>query len=144
MADRKNKEKFLKLDKINKNLKRTSFLFNEFYVTSVKYKTLAYLRKDLKGWLLMNKLMEYYYAKKDLSVEELVKMIDSKVCSRATFLKLLNDCIYRKILTKIKDDKDKRIKILKPTPQFVDEFEKWTEEFYTDSNWEIKTDYKKF
>ena len=143
MADKNNKEKFPPLNKINKNLKRTSFLFNEFYVTSVKYKTLAYLRKDVKGWLLMHKLMEYYYAQKELSVEDLAKMIDSKVCSRATFLTLLNDCVYRKILTKIQSDKDKRIKIIKPTSQFVEEFEKWTEEFYSNDNWEIKTDYKK-
>jgi len=50
------------LSKVNMNLKRTSYLFNEFFVTTVKYKTLAYLRRDAKGWVLMNKLMEYYYA----------------------------------------------------------------------------------
>ena len=42
------------LKKVNINLKRTSYLFNEFFVTTVKYKTLAYLRRDAKGWVLMN------------------------------------------------------------------------------------------
>jgi len=37
------------LKKVNMNLKRTSYLFNEFFVTSVKYKTLSYLRRDGKG-----------------------------------------------------------------------------------------------
>ena len=55
--------------KINLNLKRSSYLFNEFFESSEKYKTLAYLRRDGKGWLLMNKLMEYYYAQKELHVE---------------------------------------------------------------------------
>jgi hypothetical protein len=39
--------------------------------------------------------------------------------------------------------KDKRIKIVKPTPEFVNEFEKWSDEFYSDDNWVMKTDYKK-
>jgi hypothetical protein len=129
--------------KINLNLKRSSYLFNEFFETTVKYKTLAYLRRDAKGWVLMNKLMEYYYAEKELHVEELTSMIPSKVCSRATLLSLLTDCAMRKILTKTASPHDKRIKIVKPTLEFVNEFEKWSEEFYSDDNWEMKTDYKK-
>jgi uncharacterized membrane protein len=131
------------LKKVNINLKRTSYLFNEFFVTTVKYKTLAYLRRDAKGWVLMNKLMEYYYAERELHVEELISMIPSKVCSRATLLSLLTDCAMRKVLTKTASPRDKRIKIVKPTPEFVNEFEKWSEEFYSDDNWEMKTDYKK-
>ena len=129
--------------KINLNLKRSSYLFNEFFETTEKYKTLAYLRRDAKGWVLMNKLMEYYYAERELHVEELTSMIPSKVCSRATLLSLLTDCAMRKILTKTASPHDKRIKIVKPTPEFVNEFEKWSEEFYIDDNWEMKTDYKK-
>jgi hypothetical protein len=49
----------------------------------------------------------------------------------------------RKVLTKTASPRDKRIKIVKPTPEFVNEFEKWSEEFYSDDNWEMKTDYKK-
>jgi len=131
------------LKKVNINLKRTSYLFNEFFVTTVKYKTLAYLRRDAKGWVLMNKLMEYYYAERELHVEDLISMIPSKVCSRATLLSLLTDCAMRKVLTKTTSPHDKRIKIVKPTPEFVNEFEKWSEEFYSDDNWEMKTDYKK-
>ena len=131
------------LKKVNINLKRTSYLFNEFFVTTVKYKTLAYLRRDAKGWVLMNKLMEYYYAERELHVEDLISMIPSKVCSRATLLSLLTDCAMRKVLTKTTSPHDKRIKIVKPTPEFVSEFEKWSEEFYSDDNWEMKTDYKK-
>ena len=125
------------------NLKRTSYLFNEFFVTTVKYKTLAYLRRDAKGWVLMNKLMEYYYAEKELHVEDLISMIPSKVCSRATLLSLLTDCAIKKVLTKTTSPHDKRIKIVKPTPEFINEFEKWSDEFYSDDNWEMKTDYKK-
>jgi hypothetical protein len=128
---------------INLNLKRSSYLFNELFETSEKYKTLAYLRRDAKGWVLMNKLMEYYYAERELHVEELASMIPSKVCSRATLLSLLTDCAMRKVLTKTASPHDKRIKIVKPTPEFVNEFEKWSEEFYSDDNWEMKTNYKK-
>jgi hypothetical protein len=130
-------------NKVNINLKRSSYLFNEFFETSEKYKTLAYLRRDAKGWVLMNKLMEYYYAQKELHVEDLISIIPSKVCSRATLLSLLTDCAIRKILTKTASPHDKRIKIVKPTLEFVNEFEKWSEEFYSDDNWEMKTDYKK-
>lgn len=143
MSVKKTKKSLPSLKKVNMNLKRTSYLFNEFFVTSVKYKTLAYLRRDGKGWLLMNKLMEYYYSQKELHVEDLVTMIPSKVCSRATLLSYISDCAIRKVLTKTSSPHDKRIKIVKPTVEFVDEFEKWSEEFYSDDNWEMKTDYKK-
>ncbi len=142
MPSKKTKKSLPPLKKVNMNLKRTSYLFNEFFVTSVKYKTLAYLRRDGKGWLLMNKLMEYYYAQKELHVEDLVTMIPSKVCSRATLHSYITGCEIKKVLTKTSSPHDKRIKIVKPTPEFVDEFEKWTEEFYSDDNWEMKTDYK--
>jgi DNA-binding MarR family transcriptional regulator len=143
MSDKKNQNLLAALNKSHINLKKSSYLFNEFFVTTVKYKTLAYLRRDAKGWVLMNKLMEYYYAERELHVEELISMIPSKVCSRATLLSLLTDCAMRKILTKTASPHDKRIKIVKPTPEFVNEFEKWSEEFYSDDNWEMKTDYKK-
>ncbi len=143
MPAKKIKKTLPSLKKVNINLKRTSYLFNEFFVTSTKYKTLANLRRDGKGWLLMNKLMEYHYAQKELHVEDLVTMIPSKVCSRATLLSYITGCVIRKVLTKTSSPHDKRIKIVKPTPQFVDEFERWTEEFYSDDNWEMKTDYKK-
>jgi DNA-binding MarR family transcriptional regulator len=141
----KTKIPFSKLDKIGKNLKRTEFLFNEFFVTKEKYRTLAFLRRDGKGWLLLNKLMYYYYSKKELSVENLHKEIttDRNVCSRATLNDYIKNCLLRKILTKTPSPKDKRIIILKPTPEFVDEFERWSDEFYSDDNWEMKTDYKK-
>ena len=143
MSDKKNQNLLAALNKSHINLRRSSYLFNEFFETSEKYKTLAYLRRDGKGWVLMNKLMEYYYAEKELHVEELISMIPGKVCSRATLLSLLTDCAIRKILTKTASPHDKRIKIVKPTPEFVNEFEKWSEEFYSDDNWEMKTDYKK-
>ena len=143
MSDKKNQNLLAALNKSHINLRRSSYLFNEFFETSEKYKTLAYLRRDGKGWVLMNKLMEYYYAEKELHVEELISMIPGKVCSRATLLSLLTDCAMRKILTKTANPHDKRIKIVKPTPEFVNEFEKWSEEFYSDDNWEMKTDYKK-
>ena len=143
MPTRKNLRSLPSLSKVNMNLKRTTYLFNEFFVTTVKYKTLAYLRRDAKGWVLMNKLMEYYYAEKELHVEDLISMIASKVCSRATLLSLLTDCAIKKVLTKTTSPHDKRIKIVKPTPEFINEFEKWSDEFYSDDNWEMKTDYKK-
>jgi hypothetical protein len=143
MPAKKSQKPLPSLKKVNINLKRTSYLFNEFFVTTVKYKTLAYLRRDAKGWVLMNKLMEYYYAEKELHVEDLISMIPSKVCSRATLLSLLTDCAIKKVLTKTTSPHDKRIKIVKPTPEFINEFEKWSDEFYSDDNWEMKTDYKK-
>ena len=143
MSDKKNQNLLAALNKSHINLRRSSYLFNEFFETSEKYKTLAYLRRDGKGWVLMNKLMEYYYAEKELHVEDLISMIPGKVCSRATLLSLLTDCAIRKVLTKTASPHDKRIKIVKPTPEFVSEFEKWSEEFYSDDNWEMKTDYKK-
>ena len=143
MSDKKNQNLLAALNKSHINLRRSSYLFNEFFETSEKYKTLAYLRRDGKGWVLMNKLMEYYYAEKELHVEDLISMIPGKVCSRATLLSLLTDCAIRKILTKTASPHDKRIKIVRPTPEFVNEFEKWSEEFYSDNNWEMKTDYKK-
>jgi hypothetical protein len=46
MPAKKIKKALPSLKKVNMNLKRTSYLFNEFFVTSTKYKTLANLRRD--------------------------------------------------------------------------------------------------
>ena len=142
MATKKTQKPLPPLNKVNINLKRTTYLFNEFFVTTTKYKTLAYLRRDGKGWLLMNKLMEYYYAEKELHLEDLIEMIPGKVCSRATLITYIKDCEMRKVLTRTTSPYDKRNKIIKPTPEFVDEFEKWSDEFYSEDNWEMKTDFK--
>ncbi len=72
----KKKEKISK-KKIDFHLKRTRYLFNEFYITSTKYKTISYLRRNAAGWLIMNIMMEYYFANKELRVEKLASKISS-------------------------------------------------------------------
>jgi DNA-binding MarR family transcriptional regulator len=69
-------------------------------------------------------------------------MIPGKVCSRATLITYIKDCEMRKVLSRTTSPYDKRNKIIKPTPEFVDEFEKWSDEFYSEDNWEMKTNFK--
>jgi uncharacterized membrane protein len=137
-----NKKIELSKEKINFHLKRTRYLFNEFYITSQKYKTISYLRRNAAGWLIMNIMMEYYFANKELRVEKLASKISSKVCSRATLLSMLKSAEIRKVIKKTKSSKDMRAIIITPTDEFISEFNKWTDEFYDSEGFKMKTDYK--
>jgi len=132
----------LSKEKIDFHLKRTRYLFNEYFITSTKYKTISFLRKNVLGWLIMNVMMEYYFANKELRVEKLVSKIPSKVCSRATLLSMLKTAEIRKVLKKTTSLKDKRAKIILPTDEFISEFENWTNEFYSEDGFKMKTEYK--
>jgi len=142
METSENKRAELTKEKIDFHLKRTRYLFNEFYITSKKYKTIFYLRRNAAGWLIMNIMMEYYFAGKELRVEKLASKITSKVCSRATLLSMLKSAEIRKVLKKTISIHDKRAKIIRPTDEFVSEFNKWTDEFYDSEGHKMKTDYK--
>jgi len=132
----------LSKEKIDFHLKRTRYLFNEYFITSTKYKTISFLRKNVLGWLIMNVMMEYYFANKELRVEKLVSKIPSKVCSRATLLSMLKTAEIRKVLKKTTSLKDKGAKTILPTDEFISEFENWTNEFYSEDGFKMKTEYK--
>ena len=140
ISDKKNVE--LSKEKIDFHLKRTRYLFNEFYITSKKYKTISYLRRNAAGWLIMNIMMEYYFANKELRVEKLASKISSKVCSRATLLSMLKSAEIREVIKKTKGQIDKRARIITPTEEFIDEFNKWTDEFYDSEVYKLKKEYK--
>ena len=140
ISDKKKVE--LSKEKIDFHLKRTRYLFNEFYITSKKYKTISYLRRNAAGWLIMNIMMEYYFANKELRVEKLASKISSKVCSRATLLSMLKSAEIRKVIKKTKSSKDMRARIITPTEEFISEFNKWTDEFYDSEGFKMKIDYK--
>ena len=137
-----NKKIELSKEKIDFHLKRTRYLFNEFYITSKKYKTISYLRRNAAGWLIMNIMMEYYFENKELRVEKLASKISSKVCSRATLLSMLKSAQIRKVIKKTKSLKDRRAVIISPTDEFISEFNKWTDEFYDSEGFKMKIDYK--
>jgi len=132
----------LSKEKIDLHLKRTRYLFNEFYITSKKYKTISYLRRNAAGWLIMNIMMEYYFANKELRVEKLASKISSKVCSRATLLSMLKSAEIRKVIKKTKSSKDMRARFITPTEEFLSEFNRWTDEFYDSGGFIMKKDYK--
>ena len=140
ISDKKKVE--LSKEKIDFHLKRTRYLFNEFYITSKKYKTISYLRRNAAGWLIMNIMMEYYFANKELRVEKLASKISSKVCSRATLLSMLKSAEIRKVIKKTKSSKDMRARFITPTEEFLSEFNKWTDEFYDSGGFIMKKDYK--
>ena len=137
-----NKKIELSKEKIDFHLKRTRYLFNEFYITSKKYKTISYLRRNAAGWLIMNIMMEYYFENKELRVEKLASKISSKVCSRATLLSMLKSAEIRKVIKKTKSSKDMRARIITPTEEFLSEFSRWTDEFYDSKGFKIKSNYK--
>ena len=137
-----NKKIELSKEKIDFHLKRTRYLFNEFYITSKKYKTISYLRRNAAGWLIMNIMMEYYFENKELRVEKLASKISSKVCSRATLMSMLKSAEIRKVIKKTKSSKDMRARFITPTEEFLSEFNRWTDEFYDSEGFKMKTDYK--
>ena len=81
-----NKKAELSKEKINFHLKRTRYLFNEFYITSRKYKTISYLRRNAAGWLIMNIINQLLCKRLVKSVKMHVKKLYLKLKFKNLFM----------------------------------------------------------
>ena len=78
----------------------------------------------------MLKMMESHYAgADDLNIEKLIDIIPRYLTSRVSLFNLINEAEDAGILIKTKSRTDTRKKIILPSDKFIEEYEKWLNEY---------------
>jgi hypothetical protein len=115
----------------NNFLKKSSYLFDEFLESFKQKKGIGFFRRTVGGYLLMIKVMEYYYRQKNLYVEDLIRLIPISIISRSSLSVLINQTVDMGYFIKISYDEDRRKKLLKPSHNFIDQYENWLNNYLT-------------
>jgi len=78
----------------------------------------------------MLKMMESHYeGVDDLNIEKLIDVIPRYLTSRVSLFNLINEAEDAGILIKTKSRTDTRKKTILPSDKFVEEYEKWLNEY---------------
>jgi hypothetical protein len=78
----------------------------------------------------MLKMMESHYeGVDDLNIEKLIDVIPGYLTSRVSLFNLINEAEDAGILIKKKSRTDTRKKTILPSDKFVEEYEKWLNEY---------------
>jgi hypothetical protein len=78
----------------------------------------------------MLKMMESHYeGVNDLNIEKLIDVIPRYLTSRVSLFNLINEAEDAGILIKTKSRTDTRKKTILPSDKFIEEYEKWLNEY---------------
>jgi hypothetical protein len=78
----------------------------------------------------MLKMMESHYeGVNDLNIEKLIDVIPRYLTSRVSLFNLINEAEDAGILIKTKSRTDTRKKTIVPSGKFIEEYEKWLNEY---------------
>jgi hypothetical protein len=78
----------------------------------------------------MLKMMESHYGGvDDLNIEKLIDIIPRYLTSRVSLFNLINEAEDAGILIKTKSRTDTRKKTILPSDKFIEEYEKWLNEY---------------
>ena len=80
------------------------------------------------GYIIWLTIIDYYYEKKDISIEKLVTDVE-KYASRRTVIDFINKGVEAKFMRKINSTNDKRKILIEPTDVTIKEFSEWSGEF---------------
>jgi hypothetical protein len=120
------------LQNLDKNFlsSKTSFLINFYLDRSKTYPLVFLFKRNLGSWILMLKMMESHYAgADDLNIEKLIDIIPRYLTSRVSLFNLINEAEDAGILIKTKSRTDTRKKTILPSDKFIEEYEKWLNEY---------------
>ena len=79
----------------------------------------------------MLKMMESHYeGVNDLNIEKLIDVIPRYLTSRVSLFNLINEAEQAGILIKTKSRTDTRKKTILPSGKFIEEYEKWLNEYF--------------
>jgi hypothetical protein len=79
----------------------------------------------------MLKMMESYYGGGggELNIEKLIDIIPRHLTSRVSLFNLINEAEEAGVLIKTKSTIDTRKKIILPSDKFIEQYEKWLNEY---------------
>jgi len=109
---------------------KTSYLIN-FYLNKSKTYPLVFLfKRNLGSWILMLKMMDSHYeGQGELNIEKLIDVVPRHLTSRVSLFNLINEAEEAGVLIKTQSKIDTRKKIILPSEKFIDEYEKWFNEY---------------
>ena len=121
------------MQNIDKNFlsSKTSYLINFYLDKSKTYPLVFFFKRNLGSWILMLKMMESHYegAGVELNIEKLIDIIPRHLISRVSLFNLINEAEDVGILIKTKSRTDTRKKTILPSDKFIEEYEKWLNEY---------------
>jgi hypothetical protein len=120
------------MQNIDKNFlsSKTSYLINFYLDKSKTYPLVFLFKRNLGSWILMLKMMEsYYVGVRELNIEKLIDIIPSHLTSRVSLFNLINEAEGAGILIKTKSIIDTRKKTILPSDKFIEEYEKWLNDY---------------
>ena len=80
------------------------------------------------GYIIWLTIMNTYYEKKNISIEEIVNDVEM-YASRRTVLDFINKGVAANFIKKINSNEDKRKILIQPTEITIQEFSEWSNEF---------------
>ena len=120
------------MQNIDKNFlsSKTSYLINFYLDKSKTYPLVFLFKRNLGSWILMLKMMDSHYGARDeLNIEKLIDIIPRHLTSRVSLFNLINEAEEAGILIKTKSTIDTRKKTILPSDKFIEQYEKWLNEY---------------
>ena len=109
---------------------KTSYLINFYLDKSKTYPLVFLFKRNLGSWILMLKMMDSHYeGRGELNIEKLIDIIPRHLTSRVSLFNLINEAEEAGILIKTQSKIDNRKKTILPSEKFIDEYEKWLNEY---------------
>jgi hypothetical protein len=120
------------MQNIDKNFlsSKTSYLINFYLDKSKTYPLVFLFKRNLGSWILMLKMMDSHYeGQGELNIEKLIDIIPRHLTSRVSLFNLINEAEEAGVLIKTQSKIDTRKKTILPSEKFIDEYEKWLNEY---------------
>ena len=120
------------MQNLNKNFlsSKTSYLINFYLDKSKTYPLVFLFKRNLGSWILMLKMMDSYYeGQGELNIEKLIDVVPRHLTSRVSLFNLINEAEEAGVLIKTQSKIDTRKKTILPSEKFIDEYEKWLNEY---------------
>ena len=109
---------------------KTSHLINFYLDKSKTYPLVFLFKRNLGSWILMLKMMDSHYeGQGELNIEKLIDVIPRHLTSRVSLFNLINEAEGAGVLIKTQSKIDTRKKTILPSEKFIDEYEKWLNEY---------------
>jgi hypothetical protein len=109
---------------------KTSYLINFYLDKSKTYPLVFLFKRNLGSWILMLKMMDSHYeGQGELNIEKLIDVVPRHLTSRVSLFNLINEAEEAGILIKTQSKIDTRKKTILPTEKFIEQYEKWLNEY---------------
>jgi hypothetical protein len=109
---------------------KTSYLINFYLDKSKTYPLVFLFKRNLGSWILMLKMMDSHYeGQGELNIEKLIDVVPRHLTSRVSLFNLINEAEEAGVLIKTQSKIDTRKKTILPSEKFIEQYEKWLNEY---------------